>query len=71
METMNPWLVDSIHEFWVLQCPECRFDSKEEEVFEHHAVENHSLSYVLFGKELKLEQPDDFHNSNYNLTDYG
>ena len=34
--------------FSFLKCPECTFDSKEEEIFEDHAVENHPLSYVLF-----------------------
>ena len=48
METDNPWQVDSVKVFSFLKCPECTFDSKEEEIFEDHAVENHPLSYVLF-----------------------
>ena len=45
---INPWQVKSIQEFSFLKCPECTFDSKEEEIFEDHAVENHPLSYVRF-----------------------
>ena len=56
METENPWLVESIQAFYVLKCPECAFDSEREDVFQYHAVENHPLSFVLFGKELKYEQ---------------
>ena len=46
----NPWNVGSIHEFWSLKCPECVFDSKEEEVFQDHALRNHPLSFAIFGK---------------------
>ena len=66
MAAINPWLVDSIHEFWTLQCPECTFYSKEEEVFEDHAIESHSSSYVLFGKEVKQEQIDEFEDKKFN-----
>ena len=33
MTTHNPWQVDSVQEFWVLKCPECIFDTKDEEYF--------------------------------------
>ena len=46
----NPWQVESIQEFSFLKCPECIFDSKEEDIFQEHAVKNHPLSFVLFGK---------------------
>ena len=46
----NPWLVDSIHSFSFFKCPECIFDSKEEENFHDHAIQNHPLSFVFFGK---------------------
>ena len=46
----NPWLVDSIEDFYFLKCPECNFDSKEETNFQIHAVENHPLSFAFFGK---------------------
>ena len=63
MSTINPWEVHSIEAFLFLKCPECRFDTQEEEVFRDHAIENHSLSYILFGKEVKQEQFDEFENS--------
>ena len=56
---VNPWKVDSIQEFSFLKCPECTFDSKEEETFQDHAIENHPLSFILFGKALKEEYFED------------
>ena len=44
----NPWRVESIHAFYLIKCPECQFDTKEEELFENHAMKNHPLSYVFF-----------------------
>ena len=46
----NPWQVDSIQVFSCLKCPECVFDTKEENDFKNHALENHPLAFVLFGK---------------------
>ena len=46
---VNPWQVDSIEAFHCLMCPECIFITKEKNVFEKHAVDNHPLSRVLFG----------------------
>ena len=46
----NPWQVDSIQAFLYLKCPECVFDTKEEKNFINHALDNHSLAFVLFGK---------------------
>ena len=46
----NPWQVDSIQAFSFLKCPECIFDTKEEDFFQVHAIEKHPLSFVLFGK---------------------
>ena len=48
--TENPWQVDSIESFTYLKCPECVFDTKEKTCFQNHAIENHPLSQVLFGK---------------------
>jgi DNA-directed RNA polymerase subunit RPC12/RpoP len=45
----NPWYVDSIEAFACLKCPECVFNTKENRVFQNHAVEKHPLSHVLFG----------------------
>ena len=46
----NPWQVDTIQEFSYYKCPECSFEIQEEQFFQSHAVENHPLSYVFFGK---------------------
>ena len=51
----NPWLVDSIEAFSCLKCPECTFDTKGKDFFQVHAVENHPLSFVLFGKKHEIE----------------
>ena len=56
---INPWQVKSIQEFSFLKCPECTFDSKEEHTFQDHAIENHPLSFTLFGKALKEEYFED------------
>ena len=46
---VNPWQVDSIEAFACLKCPECVFNTKENKVFQNHAVENHPMSHFLFG----------------------
>merc|ERR1712008_450371 len=51
--SFNPWQVDSIQEFYVLKCPECTFIHQEESSFQEHAVENHPLSAVFFGKKTE------------------
>ena len=53
--TDNPWLVDSIQDFWFLKCPECNFDTKEEYIFQHHAIQNHPQSLPLFSNTIKQE----------------
>ena len=53
----NPWAVQSLQSFYFLKCPECDFDTKEENSFENHATENHPLSFVLFDKKYV---PEDF-----------
>ena len=59
----NPWQVDSIQEFSYFvsyyKCPECSFDVREQQVFQDHAIENHPLSYVLFGKK---DEEEEFHD---------
>ena len=54
---MNPWLVESVHSFLYLKCPECVFSTKyeNEEIFQCHALENHSLSNVLFSDMVKVD----------------
>ena len=65
----NPWDVDSIEAFTFLKCPECIFDTREENNFLEHAFENHPLSSVFFGKRLK-EEVDDTGNYDLNIEDY-
>ena len=52
----NPWQVHSIQAFSYLKCPECTFDTQEEEKFENHASENHPLSFVFFGTTFIKEE---------------
>ena len=54
----NPWVVESVKAFYFLKCPECDFDTKEENSFENHATKNHPLSLVLFGKKFVNEDFD-------------
>ena len=51
----NPWQVDGIQAFSHFNCPECKYFSKEETLFQDHAEENHPLSYVLFSEVVKDE----------------
>ena len=50
MTHSNPWQVDSVQEFACLKCPECNFDTKKGDIFKDHAIENHPMSFALFGK---------------------
>ena len=50
----NPWKVDSIKAFSCLKCPECLFNTKEEDLFQDHAVKNHPSSSLLFDKSDRL-----------------
>ena len=68
MTTENPWHVDSLQAFSFLKCPECTFDAKEEDIFQFHAIENHPLSLVLFGKVFKEEEFEDL-DENWEITD--
>ena len=54
----NPWNVDSIEAFTFLKCPECNFDTEENDKFRDHALENHPMSFVFFHDKLK-EEPFD------------
>merc|ERR1712001_643450 len=49
-EWANPWHVNSIQDFYFLNCPECFFKTKDDIYFQEHAVESHPLSVILFGK---------------------
>ena len=50
MDAENPWQVESIEAFYFLKCPQCLFFTQKDSSFYHHAVENHPLSLILFGK---------------------
>ena len=59
--------------FGGLKCPECIFDTKDEEYFQLHAIENHPESLKLFDKPVKEEaRGTSFENEEQNskLTDY-
>jgi len=49
----NPWEVESLQAFQFLKCPECTFDTKEENFFQMHAVNHHPLSIVFFDETCK------------------
>ena len=51
--SVNPWLVENIRAFSFLNCPECVFKTKTEDIFKMHAVSNHPLSCMLFEKSTK------------------
>ena len=67
----NPWLVDSINAFYFLNCPECAFNTKEENCFQEHAIQNHPLSFVLFGKseEAVLQETEHITADDYTIKD--
>ena len=46
--TSNPWQVESIEAFSFYCCPECVFRSKDDSVFQSHALQNHVKSNSLF-----------------------
>ena len=51
--SVNPWIVENIQAFSLLNCPECVFKTRTEVMFKNHAVSNHPLSCVLFEKSTK------------------
>ena len=57
--SFNPWTVNSVLDFWFLNCPEYTFHTKEEDFFQTHAVINHPASSVLFGNSEKEHNIDD------------
>ena len=70
MTSTNPWEVDSLQAFWFLKCPECTFDTKEEYIFQDHALENHPQSFALFGKTVKEELFDENYDEDENNQDF-
>ena len=66
----NPWSVKNIQEFSFLNCPECVFKVKEEDIFQDHAVKHHSLSSVLFGANISTKYVYIKTEPNEDLTEY-
>jgi hypothetical protein len=54
----NPWQVELIDAFYYLKCPECSFDTMDQDFFEIHAADNHPLYFTFFGQTYK-EAPFD------------
>ena len=67
--TENPWQVESIQAFSIFQCLECLCETEEEIQFENHATENHSLSFVLFGKKSKSNSTQVFEKNEFEHDD--
>ena len=46
----------ALHKILYLRCPECEFETKEENNFEDHAIKNHPMSFELFRKKSVKEE---------------
>ena len=64
----NPWQVESIQAFYFLKCPECSFDTQDENCFQDHALENQPLSWTCALFEIKSNE-DIVENSTYQEHD--
>ena len=53
--SVNPWKVETVQAFYFLNCPECAFKTKTEDMFKMHAFSNHPLSCILFEKSIKTK----------------
>ena len=49
----NPWSVPSLQEFLKFVCPECDFNSKDENEFHCHALENHDKAKEIWSKSVQ------------------
>ena len=49
----NPWNVPSLQEFLKFVCPECDFNSKDENEFHWHALENHDKAKEIWSKSVQ------------------
>jgi len=45
-----------IQAFLCLNCPECAFRTKEENLFAYHAAKKHPLSSAFYDKQIELEK---------------
>ena len=64
MSSCNPWSVQNINDFWFLSCPECSFKTKQQGVFQNHAVENHPKSFELFNEKIDNSFPENIKMEN-------
>ena len=49
-QTKNPWSVPSLQEFLKFVCPECDFNSKDENEFHWHTLDNHDKAKRIWAK---------------------
>ena len=47
-QNSNPWKVNEVSTFLKYCCPECEFKNENLQLFENHALENHSNAHILF-----------------------
>ena len=69
---MNPWEVQSIYDFNFFCCPECIFQSKEELLFQDHALQTHEQSKTFFqnSNDISCENEEDTFSENHNFDEY-
>ena len=69
---MNPWEVQSIYDFNYFCCPECIFQSKEELLFQEHALQTHEQSKTFFqnSNDISCENDEDTFSENHNFDEY-
>ena len=57
--SMNPWNVQSIHDFNFFCCPECVYRSKEEFAFQEHALQKHEHAKTFFQNSTYISYASD------------
>ena len=69
---MNPWEVQSIYDFNFFCCPECIFQSKEEILFQEHALQTHEQSKTFFqnSNDISYGNEEDTFSENHNFDEY-
>jgi hypothetical protein len=69
---MNPWEVQSIYDFNYFCCPECIFQSKEELLFQEHALEKHEQSKSFFqnSDNISYRNEEDTFGNDHNFDEY-
>ena len=69
---MNPWEVQSIYDFNYFCCPECIFQSKEELIFQEHALQTHEQSKTFFqnSNDISYGNEEDTYGDNQSFDDY-